>query len=85
MEYANDGRFLQPHDLAFHHCRHSRHAQRLPHQASFANEIADSKDRDDCFFPLLGNNGDFNLALLDVENSIRRLSLREDGLILLVF
>src|SRR6266536_5387670 len=43
-----------------------------------------SKDRNDCFFPLLGNNGYFDLALLDVENSIRRLSLREDSLILLV-
>jgi hypothetical protein len=57
----------------------------LPYQASFAKEIARSKDRNDRFFALLGDNGDFDLALLDVENSIRRLSLREDNLILLVF
>src|SRR6266536_5620019 len=71
--------------LAFHHRRDRRHAQGLRRQASFAKEITRSKDRNDCFFALLGNNGDLDLALLDVENSIRRISLREDSLILLVF
>jgi hypothetical protein len=85
MEHANDGSFLEPHDLAFHHRRDRRHAQRLPRQASLAAEIAGSKDRNDCFFPLFGNNGDFDLALLDVENSVRHLALREDSLIPLVF
>ena len=85
MEYANDGCFLQPHDHAFHHCRRRSNAQWLPGQAPLAAEIASSKDRNDCFFALLGNDGDFDLALLNVENSIRRLSLRKDGLILLVF
>ena len=66
MDDTNDGRFLQPHDLAFHHRGDSCRAQRLPHQASFAKEIVRSKDRNDCFFTLLGNHGDFDLALLDV-------------------
>src|SRR6266566_6197827 len=85
MEDTNDGCFLQPHYLAFHHRGGARHAQQLPCQTSLAEEIALSKDRNDCFFPLFGKNGDFDLALLDVENSIRRLSLREDSLFLLVF
>src|SRR6266516_4453206 len=63
MEDTNDGCFLQPHDLAFHHRRGAPHAQQLPRQTSLAEEIALSKDRNDCFFPLFGKNGDFDLAL----------------------
>jgi len=32
-----------------------------------------------------GNNGDFDLALLDVENRVSGFALREDNLILLIF
>ena len=32
--------------------------------------------------PLLGNNGDFDLAFLDVEHRIRRTALREDRFVL---
>jgi len=84
VDHANDGCFLEPHDHTFSHCGGRSDAQWLPGQASLAAEIARSKDRNDCFFPLLGNNGEFDLAVLDVEDSIRRLTLREDNLILLV-
>src|ERR1700730_11001687 len=84
MEHANNGCFVQPHDLALHHRRNSRYAQRLPRQASFAEESALSKDRNDRFFPLLGNDGNFYLALLDVENCVSRFALRENCLTILV-
>jgi hypothetical protein len=52
-----------------------RHTQRLSRQASFAKEIACSKDRNDCLFPSTGNDAD--LTVLDVENRIRLLPLRD--------
>jgi len=42
-------------------------------------------DRDDRFVPLLGNDGYFYLALLDVENGVSGFTLREDDLAILVF
>ena len=54
-------------------------------QTSFAKKVTWSQDGNHRFLALLGNDGEFDLALLDVENSIRGLSLREDSLILLVF
>src|ERR1051326_1617049 len=85
MEYTNDGSLLQPHGLAFRHRRDGRHTQRLPCQASFAKEFASSKDRDDRFFSLLGNDGYFYPALLDVENRVGGFALRKDDLTVLVF
>ena len=37
-----------------------------------------AEDCDYCFLPLLGNNGDLDLAFLDVEDRIRRIPLCED-------
>jgi hypothetical protein len=68
--------------LAFRHCHGGRHAPRLPGQASFTAEFVRPQDCDDGFFALLGDNGDFDLALLDVENCIRRTALRKDRLVL---
>src|ERR1700730_2032584 len=85
MEYANNGCFLQPHDLAFHNRRNSRYPQRLARQASLTEESALSRNRDDRFFPLFGNDGNFYLALPEVENRVSRFALREDGLTILVF
>ena len=34
-----------------------------------------------CLLPLLGNDGDLDLTLLDVEHRIRRIALREDNFI----
>jgi len=47
-----------------------------------AKQIAGSEHCDDRFVSLFGNNGNLHVALLDIENSIRRLSLSEDNLIL---
>ena len=50
-------------------------------EASFAKKVAGTQDRNDCFLALLGNDGELDLALLDVENRVRDLSLRENNLI----
>src|SRR2546430_8772287 len=44
-----------------------------------------SEDCNDRFLALLGNDGEFDLALLDVKNRVRNLSLRENNLILSIF
>src|SRR3954447_22045984 len=54
-------------------------------QASFAKKVARPGDCNDVFLALLGNNGEFDLALPDVKNSVRDLPLREYNLILAIF
>ena len=60
--------FSSPHNLAFGHCRGGRHAARLAGQATFAAEFIWPQDCDDGFLPLLGNDGDFDLAVMDVKD-----------------
>ena len=67
--------FSSPHDLAFRHCRSCRYAPRLAGQATFAAELVRPQNCDDGFLPLLGNNGDLDLAFLDVEDGIRWIAL----------
>ena len=43
-------------------------AQRMAIQTSFAKKVTRSEDCDDRFLALLGNDGEFDLALLDVKN-----------------
>jgi hypothetical protein len=38
-----------------------------------------AEDCDYCFLPLLGNNGDLDLAFLDIEDRVGGISLRKDG------
>src|SRR5437660_1743963 len=54
-------------------------------QTSFAKKVTGSQDCNDRFLALLGNDGEFDLALLDVKNRVRDLSLRKDNLILPIF
>ena len=51
-------------------------------QTSFAKKVTWSQDGNHRFLALLGNDGEFDLALLDVKNRVRDLSLRENNLIL---
>ena len=81
VDHADHGRFLQPHDLAFGHCGNRGYASRLSGQAPLTEEIAGSQHCDDGFFPLLGNNGNLHIALLDIENSIGRVPLNKDRLL----
>src|SRR5207247_10463114 len=54
-------------------------------QTSFAEKVTWSQDRNHRFLALLGNDGEFDLALLDVKNRVRDLSLRKNNLILPIF
>src|SRR2546430_15857080 len=54
-------------------------------QTSFAKKVTWSQDCNHRFLALLRNNGEFDLALLDVKNRVRDLSLRENNLILPIF
>src|SRR5258708_31252405 len=54
-------------------------------QTSFAKEVIWSQDCNYRFLALLGNDGEFDLALLDVKNRVRDLSLRENNLVLPIF
>jgi hypothetical protein len=60
-------------------------APHLPGQASFAAEFVRPQDCDDGFFALLGNNGDFDLAIPDIENCIRGAALYEERVALFIF
>ena len=51
-------------------------------QTPFAKKMTGSQDGNDRFLALLGNDGELDLALLDVKNRVRDLSLRKDNLIL---
>jgi hypothetical protein len=42
-------------------------------QTSFAKKVTRSEDCNDRFLALLGNDGEFDLALLDVKNRVLRL------------
>ena len=54
-------------------------------QTSFAKKVAGSEHCNRRFLALLGNDGEFDLALLDVKNRVRDLSLRKNNLILPIF
>src|SRR5712692_9693040 len=54
-------------------------------EASFAKKMTGSQNCNDRFLALLGNDGELDLALLDVKNRVRDLSLRKNNLILAIF
>src|SRR6266478_7576537 len=60
-------------------------AQRMAIQTSFAEKVTWSQDCNHRFLALLGNDGELDLALLDVKNRVRDLSLRKNNLILPIF
>jgi hypothetical protein len=54
-------------------------------QTSFAKKVTWFQDCNDRFLALLGNDSELDLALLDVKNRVRNISLRENNLIIPVF
>src|SRR5882672_11809236 len=70
---------------AFFHRRSCGDAQSMAIQTSFAKEMTRLEDCDYGFLSLLGNNGQFDLAFLDVENRVGGFSLREHNLPPLIF
>ena len=85
VERANDRVLLDPHDLALRQRRRARDALGLSGQASFAAKFILPENCDHGLLAVFGNDGDLDLALLDVKNGIRDVSLREDILTLAVF
>ena len=51
-----------------------------PARHPFAEELVRSKNGDDRFLALLGNDGELRLAFLDVEDRIARVALGKDDL-----
>ena len=54
-------------------------------QASFAKKVTRPQDGNHRLLALLGNDSEFDLAVLDVKDGVGYLSLRKDGLGLPVF
>jgi hypothetical protein len=57
----------------------------MPVQAALPEEVTISVERDDRLPTLLGDDADLDLALLNVEDGISRVALREDLLVLPIF
>ena len=77
VQHPDHFRLLQAHRHAVGHRSGRGHARRLAGKASLADEIAPRQKRDHRLFALVGNNGEFQLALLDLENRVGRVALRE--------
>jgi hypothetical protein len=80
VQHRDDGRFFEAHDRALRGGDSRRHAQRLTGKTSLAKKVADTQDGEDRFFALLGQDPQLDLAFLDVEDGICRVSLRKDHL-----
>src|SRR6266403_5934707 len=85
MNGSDHGRLGQAINHAFIHRRHGREPQRMAIETSFAEKMTGSQDCNYCFLALLGNDGEFELAFLDVKNGVRHVSLRENNLVLAIF
>ncbi len=85
MEDAHDGRLLEPHDDAVRQCRDRRQAPWLSRQGTLAEEIPLAVNGDDGFLALVGDDGDLDLAVLDIKDGFRRISLGEDDLAFPIF
>src|SRR5947208_6669541 len=85
MKHAKNRVLLDPHDLALRQRRGARHAPGLCGQASFAAKFIGPEDCNHGLLAVLGNDGELDLAFLDVKNAIRDVPLREDFLILAIY
>ncbi len=73
-----------PRDDSVRHDRDRRDTLYLPSEASFAEELICSKNGDERFLALLGNDGELRLAFMNVEDRIARVALGKDDLALAV-
>src|SRR5580693_5653728 len=58
--------------------------QRMAIQTTFAKKVVRFQNTYDCFLAPLGNDGELDLALLDVKNRVRLATLRKNNLVLLI-
>jgi hypothetical protein len=85
MKGGDHGRLLQTSNHAFIDRPRCCDAQGMAIQTSFAKKLTWSQDCYHRFLALLGNDSELDLALLNVEDRVRDLSLRKNNLILPVF
>src|SRR6266478_1621422 len=85
MNGGDHGRLLQASNHAFIDRPRCCDAQRMAIQTSFAKKVTWSQDCNHRFLALLGNDSELDLALLDVKNRVRNLSLRENDFVPPVF
>src|SRR6266576_4440297 len=57
----------------------------MPIETSLAKKVTRFQNSNDCFLAPLGNDGELDLALLDVKNRVGNVTLRKNNLILLIF
>src|ERR1700745_3728704 len=57
----------------------------MPIETPLAKKVTRFQNSNDCFLAPFGNDGELDLALLDVKNRVRNGTLRKNNLILLVF
>ena len=80
VEHPDHDVLFQPGNRALGHSRGRGHAMPLPNEASLAKEMAGPENRDNRLLSVLGDDGDFDLALVDIENSVGRIALGKYGL-----
>jgi hypothetical protein len=78
VEQTRHQRLLDPVNSAIAHGDSGREAQRLAGQASFAEELVVAQNADDRFLALVGCHRELHLALVEIPDGIRRVSLHED-------
>jgi hypothetical protein len=84
MDHPDNGSLIHAHNNGLDHGSDGRYALRLASKAGFTEELVRIEYGDDSFLSLLGYDSDLDLASLDVEDRICRITLREYDLILAV-
>jgi hypothetical protein len=72
MHGGNHGHLGDARDQAFIYRRSGRDAKGMTVETPLAKELTRAQDSDDCFLALLGNDGELDLAILDVKNRVRK-------------
>jgi hypothetical protein len=75
MDHLDNSCFFQSSDDRVGHRRDRRYPLRLPGKTPLAEEVVRTKNCDNRFLALLGNNGELRLAFLDVEHRIASVPL----------
>src|ERR1700729_2971984 len=72
--------FLNQQKFAIRHCGRGPHAERLSSQAAFSEKLSPTQYSESCFLTSLGYDRKSYLAILYIEDGVRRIPLREDRL-----
>jgi hypothetical protein len=82
VKHFHHGLLIDSHHRASGHCRRGTQPQRLPCKATFPEEIALVQNADCGFLPDLRHNGESYFSFLYIKNSIGRVALSKDRLLL---